>query len=103
MASKYPIAPKHLSVSAKAWWKKILVECDGLDDSQLFVLQGTLEAYDRMKQAQAQIKKDGSLLVTDRFGQKKAHPLVTVERDCRAAIIAGYKALGLDLDNEIAA
>jgi phage terminase small subunit len=58
-----------------------------------------MEAFDRMKQAQAILKEDG-ILVSDRFGQQKAHPLTTVERDCRSAIIVGYKALGLDLDND---
>lgn len=35
---------------------------------------------------------------TDRFGQIKAHPLLPVERDARAAFLAGLRSLNLDFE-----
>lgn len=95
--SGYPAAPGSLSVAARKWWARILRECEGLEDSQLLILQGMLEAFDRMKEAQRKMKKEG-ITYKDRFGQIKVHPLATVERDCRSAIVHAYKVLGLDLD-----
>lgn len=94
----YPDPPKHLSISARSWWRKIMKECDGLEDSQLLVLQGGLEAYDMMKDAQKELKDNGGLTIMDRFGQPKPHPAATIVRDSRAAVLSAYKALGLDLD-----
>jgi len=95
--SKLPEPPKWLSLSARTWWKKIVKECEGLHDSQLLILQSALEAYADMKEAQKIVKEDG-MKVMDRFGQEKAHPLLTVIRDNRSAILQAYKTLGLDLE-----
>ena len=56
-----------------------------------------MEAFCRMKDAQAQIATEGQT-VQDRFGQMKAHPLCTVERDSRAAMLNALKALNLDFE-----
>lgn len=95
MATK--AAPKHLSKEAKAQWKRLLDEYGIEDEAGFLILQTGLEAFDRMRQAQAVIAKEG-LTVKDRFDQAKAHPLTTVERDARAAMLAALKALNLDLE-----
>ena len=53
--------------------------------------------FDRMREAQQQVAADG-VSFRDRFGQVKAHPLLTVERDARAAFLAGLRSLNLDLE-----
>jgi hypothetical protein len=37
-------------------------------------------------------------MFNDRFGAPKPHPLLPIERDSRAAFLAGMKALQLDLE-----
>lgn len=90
-------APTHLSKEARTLWDKLLKEYDIEDEAGLLILQTAMEAFDRMREAQKVIKTDG-MMVTDRFDQKKAHPLTTVERDSRAAMLAALKALNLDLE-----
>jgi hypothetical protein len=50
-----------------------------------------------MRAAQKVLAKEG-LVLEDRFAQKKAHPLCAVEKDCRAQVYAGLRALNLDLE-----
>ena len=50
-----------------------------------------------MRQAQAVIEAEGPT-TTDRFGQVKAHPMHTVERDSRAQMIQALRALNLDIE-----
>lgn len=61
------------------------------------LLQTGLEAFDRMRECQATIKSDGPM-IKDRFEQPKAHPLLPVERDARAQMLAALKAINLDLE-----
>lgn len=89
--------PKNLSKEAKAWWSKILNDYEIEDEAGLLILQTSLEAFDRMRQAQEIIKKEG-MQVTDRFDQTKAHPLCVVERDARSQFLQGLKQLNLDLE-----
>ncbi len=89
--------PKGLSREAARWWRRLLGEYEIGDEAGLLLLQMALESFDRMRQAQAALAKDG-LVVTDRFAQKKAHPLCTVERDSRAQMLAALKALNLDVE-----
>lgn len=92
-----PSAPKQLSTEAKRWWKRLMDEYDITDQAGLLLLQTALESFDRMRSAQAAIATEGQTQI-DRFGQAKAHPLLSVERDARAAMIAALKALNLDLE-----
>ena len=89
--------PRGLSREAKSWWRKLIAEYTIEDEAGLLVLATALEAFDRMRQAQAALDKDG-LVVTDRFGQPKAHPLTTVERDSRSQMLASLKMLNLDVE-----
>jgi len=89
--------PDHLSPDAKGWWHHLQDEY-GIDDrAGLLLLQTAMEAFDRMRDAQAAITKDG-LTVPDRFGQLKNHPATTVERDARSQLLVALKALNLDLE-----
>ena len=90
--------PTHLSTKAKRSWKELLDQWPSIGDvAGLLILQALLESFDKAQAARKQIDRDG-LTVTDKFGQVKSHPLLTVERDNRAAHLAGLRALNLDVE-----
>jgi P27 family predicted phage terminase small subunit len=89
--------PKHLSTEAKRWWKKLTAEYTLDDSAGLLLLTTGMEAFDRMRQAQQVIAADGPSVV-DRYGRTKAHPLIAVERDARAALHRAMRELNLDLE-----
>lgn len=89
--------PKRLSVEAQEWWRNLLEEYGIEDEAGRLLLQTAMEALDRMRLAQNAVKRSGATY-KDRFGQPKPHPLLSVERDARAAMLAALKALNLDLE-----
>jgi P27 family predicted phage terminase small subunit len=89
--------PKALSGEARTLWRRLTTENDISDGAGRLILQTGMEAFDRMRSAQAQVLREGAT-TTDRFGQVKAHPLLTVERDSRAAMLAALRQLNLDLE-----
>ena len=89
--------PVHFTSETKRIWREILDEYDIDDSAGLRILRVALEAFDRAQAARATIDKDG-MTVKDKFGQTKPHPLLPIERDSRAAFLAGLKALNLDLE-----
>jgi P27 family predicted phage terminase small subunit len=94
--SGIPPAPKHLSREAKGWWRRFnsaLV----FEDSALLLLESALESFDRMREAQHILATEGTML-TDRFGQRKAHPATLVERDAKMVMLRMLKATGVDLE-----
>ena len=90
-------APKHLSGEAAKIWKEILAEYSIDDAAGLRILRVSLESFDRAQSARTTIDREG-MTVTDKFNQVKPHPLLPIERDSRAAFLAGLKALNLDLE-----
>ncbi len=75
-----------------------MTEWPSIDDTAgLKILRGLFEASDRAEGCRERIERDG-LTVTDKFGQTKPHPLLAIERDSRAAVLAGLKALNLDIE-----
>ncbi|MGV8057876.1 MAG: hypothetical protein AB2L12_07645 [Smithellaceae bacterium] len=94
---KNNIAPKHLSKEAKEIWKELIDEYSIADAAGLRILRVSLESFDRAQSARVAIDKDG-MTVIDKAGQVKSHPLLPIERDSRAAFLAGMKALNLDLE-----
>ena len=96
-------APGHLTKESKRLWRDLLEEYSINDAAGLRILRTALEANDRAQAARETIdgkdgKKGEGMQVKDRFGCKKPHPLLTVERDARAGFLAGLKALNLDLE-----
>jgi len=75
-----------------------LSACADLNDvySQKLLLTA-LEAHQRARQARESIDKAGMTLV-DKFGQIKAHPLLCVERDSRAAFLTAMRLLNIDVE-----
>jgi P27 family predicted phage terminase small subunit len=89
--------PGHLSAEGKKIWAEILAEYSIDDAAGLRILRVALEAFDRAQAAREAIDRDG-LTVIDKAGQVKSHPLLPIERDSRAAFLAGLKSLNLDLE-----
>jgi hypothetical protein len=77
--------------------RAIQVEYSIADPAGLLLLQAALEAFDRVRGAQKAIGEDG-LLSRGSKRQPRAHPLLAVERDARAQMLAALKALNLDLE-----
>lgn len=90
--------PKHLSTEAGKWWSALADEYSLCGDPAAeLLLMSAMEAFDRLRGAQAAIAKDGAT-VTGRDDQIKPHPLLPVERDSRAAMLSALKQLNLDVD-----
>lgn len=76
-------APKHLSASSRKLWRRIANDYELEREAHaLEVVRLALEALDRCEQAGEAIAKDGAFVV-DRFGQKRAHPGLSVTRASR--------------------
>lgn len=90
-------APSKLSTEAKGWWGRLTTDYGIDDQAGLLLLQTAMESFDRMRQCQAAIERDGPT-VEDRFGQVKAHPLSVTERDSRNQMMQALKHLNLDLE-----
>lgn len=80
-----PAPPGHLSKDARKLYASITDSYDfNADETDaLATLTLALEAWDHAAIARRRLKRDGQY-VEDRFGQVKAHPAVTVHRDCLA-------------------
>lgn len=90
--------PKHLSAEAAEWWRRTVQEYTfAPGDPGLLLLLSALEAFDRMREAQRQLARDG-ITTTDRFGQVRQHPATMIERDARTAMARLIRQLGLDLE-----
>jgi P27 family predicted phage terminase small subunit len=89
--------PPGISAESRRWWQRVRDEYGIGDPGGLMILASACEAFDRMRQAQRRLKREG-LTVTDRFGQRKAHPLTLVERDSRASMLSALRQLNLDIE-----
>ena len=93
MSQKHQI-PAHLRAETRKWVKGILADYE-LESHHFRQLIKTSEAFDRSEQAREELLVDG-LTVVDRYGTKKAHPCVGIERDSRTAFFRGLRELALD-------
>lgn len=86
--------PKHLKVDARRMWQRLQADYVLDDAAGLALLQAACESFQRAEDARATIDKAGAVL-SDRFGQLKAHPACAIERDARGQMIAALRALRL--------
>lgn len=89
--------PEHLSKDARILWKRLVDEYGIVDSGGLAILRAGIEAFDRSQCARVLIDKHG-LVIKDRFGAVKPNPLISCERDARAAFLQALKQLNLDLE-----
>lgn len=86
--------PAHLAAETRKWVDGILAEFS-LESHHFKILVKAAEAHDRGEEARKILKTDG-IVIVDRFGTKKAHPAVAIERDARVAFMRAVRELGLD-------
>jgi P27 family predicted phage terminase small subunit len=91
-----PKSPKHLGMEARKIWTQINNKWI-LDDAALVILESALESFDRMREAQQILKREG-IVIKDRFGQEKQHPASLIERDAKNSMLRALKSLNLDLE-----
>jgi|SRR4029079_11928474 len=87
-----------LSVEARALHEKLTKEWSIRDGAGGVLLLTACQALDRLREAQRILKSEGCI-VKDRWGQSKAHPASTIEREARAGLLACMKGLALDLES----
>jgi P27 family predicted phage terminase small subunit len=92
------MTPKKLSPDARRLYRKLRREWAIDDQAGQFLLCRAMECWDRLRQAQMLIEREG-ILKADRFGQDKPHPATQVEKEARAHLLQCFKALNLDLDS----
>jgi P27 family predicted phage terminase small subunit len=88
--------PKGLSQEARQWWRKVMSQYD-MDSAGIMLLTQALETLCRLREIQAQIEKEG-LVVVNAQGQSKANPLLKAENDCKTCLLRYWKSLGLDFN-----
>src|SRR5262245_8938642 len=94
--SKNPTPPAHLSAACKSWWRAIVRDYD-LNEQDLRLLTMAAEAWDMNTQARQLLKKEG-LTFTDDRGNCRAHPAVSIARDCKTTFARLIRELSLDID-----
>jgi P27 family predicted phage terminase small subunit len=87
--------PDHLTAEAKKLWQRLVHDFSIEDAAGHLLLRNALEAHDRLTEIRAILAEDGPQ-VADRFGQRKSHPLLASERDCRQQILASLRLLRLE-------
>lgn len=88
--------PDHLAREEATLFADI-VKAYGLhDEVSQKILEESCASLQRARLAREAINRDG-MVTRDKWNQLKPHPLLTVERDSRAAALAGLKQLGLEL------
>jgi P27 family predicted phage terminase small subunit len=88
--------PSHLNQRAKRLWRKISEAYQLGPDHKELLLRLT-EAVTRLDSVRETVDSDG-LVVRDRFGQDRAHPLAQIEVQTRTQIARLLDQLGLDED-----
>ena len=91
--------PKILRAKGRAFWRKVLQGYALEENHELQLLLEACGCLDRIEEAQAEIQEKGAYL-DDRFGQRKAHPALNVERDQRILFCRLLRELGLEIESE---
>ena len=89
--------PKALSLAAQTWRRKLIAEFGIADPAGLLLLEGLARAFDRATEAAAIIDLEGASSL-DRFGQRRAHPMLLTEHSARSLMLKHLAALRLDLE-----
>jgi P27 family predicted phage terminase small subunit len=91
-----PPPPAHLGEPERAIWRHVFEDFSGTSRLASDVLRTGLESHQRARECREVIERNGAT-VDGRDGQLRAHPLLAVERDSRAAWLQAVKLLGLEL------
>ena len=94
-SSKLPAAPKHLTAESKKLWRKLNEDYE-FEVGQLLILEGAMECFDRMREAQKEIEAHGILVDSGRL--LRANPAAKAENDSKKLLLAHIRQLGIDLE-----
>ena len=89
------VAPKGLSREAADLFEETVSNFGIEDSTHRQHLLRAAEALDRIRAAQAELKRSG-LVTRDRHGVLRAHPCVAIERGAVAAYISAFRLLKLE-------
>jgi phage terminase small subunit len=92
--SRNGAVPGHLSTQMRTFYRQITRRYI-LSEHHRRLLVVACESWDRAEQARQGLATAGALVVTDRHGQTRAHPLVTIERDSRIVFARMLRELAL--------
>ena len=87
-------SPDHLRPETQVWWRSVVADYF-LEPHHVRVLTLAGEAWDTCQQARMVLNEKG-LTYEDRFGQPRARPEVSIERDSRIAFSRLVRELRLD-------
>jgi phage terminase small subunit len=88
-----PAPPPHLDQPERKIWNDVLADLPRAATAPILgILAAGCEAHARARLAAAAIAADG-MSIRGRDGQVKAHPLLAVERDQRAAYVSALRAI----------
>src|SRR5438552_9398880 len=85
--------PRRLSAESRDFYRRITAGWE-LGEDGLAILLVAAESLDRLREAQALIRRDGLTIKGTRG--LKPHPAVGVERESRAAFLQALRQLNLD-------
>jgi P27 family predicted phage terminase small subunit len=97
MTTKTNKAPKHLKAATRLWFENVVNEYE-LESHHLRLLILACEAWDRCEEARKAVGEHG-LTFSNRHGEIKLRPEVTVERENRTAFARLLRELNLDSDS----
>jgi hypothetical protein len=90
------VVPSHLDTQERDLFTTIVANYRLRDEVSLKILEEGLTSLQRARKAREQIDAEG-LTFVDKFGQPRLHPACNVERDSRAAALAAFRQLNLEL------
>jgi phage terminase small subunit len=89
--------PSHLEPPEATLFRELVRDFQIDDAGAISLLTAACEAHQRARRARERIDREGEV-VTDRFGQPRAHPCICMERDSRDAFLRSMRALNLKPD-----
>ncbi|MFZ0549803.1 MAG: hypothetical protein WAM21_03240 [Steroidobacteraceae bacterium] len=91
---RFPAAPTTFAAEERQLWRKLVRHYVLDEPAALALLASTLEAHARQRRCRESIDRVGELVKTAK-GDIRAHPLLSHERDARAAWLSGLRALAI--------
>ena len=92
-----PKPPRSLGEAGRELWRRIQAQYRIDDAAGLALLRTAGECRDLDVQAMTEARRDG-LVITDKYGQKRSHPCLTVARDARQQMLSALRAMNLDIE-----
>lgn len=96
MSTNIPPPPDGLTLRSRRLWAGILKDFE-LSPAELMTLEQALRVLDRADEAAALVAAEG-MATTDRYGGRRAHPLLDVEIRCRRQHVDMVRMLGVRVD-----